>query len=55
MRLDLSPEDVATLEARTEGWIAGLQMAAPSMRGRRDVSGFIKAFSGSQGNVTTII
>jgi len=50
MRLDLSPEDVATLEARTEGWIAGLQMAALSMRGRKDMSGFIKAFSSRQGN-----
>jgi len=38
MRLDLSPQDVAVLEERTEGWIAGLQMAALSMRGRRDVS-----------------
>ena len=47
MKLDLSPEDVAVLEERTEGWIAGLQMAALSMRGREDVSGFIKAFSGS--------
>jgi len=47
MRLDLSPEDVAALEDRTEGWIAGLQMAALSMRGREDVSGFIRAFTGS--------
>ena len=47
MKLDLSPEDVAVLEDRTEGWIAGLQMAALSMRGREDVSGFIRAFSGS--------
>jgi LuxR family maltose regulon positive regulatory protein len=47
MTLDLSAKDVATLEARTEGWIVGLQMAALSMRGRRDVSGFIKAFTGS--------
>jgi LuxR family maltose regulon positive regulatory protein len=47
MGLDLSPEDVAALEARTEGWIVGLQMAALSMRGRRDASGFIKALSGS--------
>ncbi|RLC69514.1 MAG: helix-turn-helix transcriptional regulator, partial [Chloroflexi bacterium] len=34
MRLDLSAEDVAALEDRTEGWIAGLQMAALSMRGQ---------------------
>jgi LuxR family maltose regulon positive regulatory protein len=53
MKLDLSPEDVAALEERTEGWIVGLQMASLAMqarlsiRGRTDVSRFIKAFSGS--------
>ena len=47
MGLDLSAEDVAALENRTEGWIAGLQLAALSMRGRPDVSGFVRAFSGS--------
>jgi len=47
MELGLSTEDITALDARTEGWIAGLQMAALSMRGRRDVTGFIKAFSGS--------
>ncbi|MCH7998450.1 MAG: helix-turn-helix transcriptional regulator [Chloroflexi bacterium] len=46
MGLDLSAADVAALETRTEGWIAGLQLAALSMRGREDVSGFIKAFAG---------
>lgn len=35
------------LEARTEGWIAGLQLAALSMQGVDDLSGFIHAFSGS--------
>ena len=35
------------MEARTEGWIAGLQLAALSMEGRDDVQGFISAFSGS--------
>ncbi len=45
--LNLSPDDVAALEARTEGWIAGLQMAALSMRGQNDVAGFIRAFTGS--------
>ncbi len=45
--LNLSPEDVAALEARTEGWIAGLQMAAVSMRNQEDVAGFIRAFAGS--------
>ena len=33
MGLGLSPEDVTALEARTEGWVAGLQMAALAMRG----------------------
>ena len=47
MGLGLSAGDIAALDARTEGWIAGLQMAALSMQGRQDVSRFIKAFSGS--------
>src|SRR5215210_2780794 len=47
MSLDLSAEDIAALESRTEGWIAGLQLAALSMRGREDVAGFIRAFTGS--------
>ncbi len=46
MGLDLSAEDIAALETRTEGWIAGLQLAALSMRGREDVPGFIRAFAG---------
>ncbi len=44
--LRLSAEDIAALDARTEGWIAGLQMAAISMQGREDVPGFIRAFGG---------
>jgi len=47
MGLDLSDEDVAALEARTEGWIAGLQMAALSMQRQKDIPGFIAAFTGS--------
>jgi len=47
MWLDLSQEDVAALEERTEGWIAGLQMAALSMQGRQDISGFITTFTGT--------
>ena len=46
MGLDLSADDVAALETRTEGWIAGLQLASLSMRGREDVPGFIRAFAG---------
>lgn len=46
MALDLSPEDLAVLDQRTEGWIAGLQLAALSMQGRADVPGFIRDFEG---------
>ncbi|MEZ4503548.1 MAG: LuxR C-terminal-related transcriptional regulator, partial [Dehalococcoidia bacterium] len=45
--LDLSPEDVAALEGRTEGWIAGLQLAALSMQGRDDTQAFVSAFAGN--------
>jgi LuxR family transcriptional regulator, maltose regulon positive regulatory protein len=47
MGLNLSCEQVAALEKRTEGWIAGLQLAALSMQGREDVQGFVSAFTGS--------
>jgi len=47
MGLNLSEENIATLETRTEGWIAGLQLAAISMQGYQDVTGFIKSFTGS--------
>ena len=47
MGFNLSPGDMAALEARTEGWIAGLQLAALSMRDRDDAAGFVQAFSGS--------
>jgi LuxR family maltose regulon positive regulatory protein len=46
MGLNLSAEDIAALETRTEGWIAGLQLAALSMQGSKDVSGFIREFAG---------
>ena len=51
MRLDLSTEDVVLLETRTEGWPAGLQMAALSLPGRADASAFIRAFSASHRHV----
>lgn len=46
MGLGLTANDVATLEERTEGWIAALQLAALSMQGRDDVAGFIAGFAG---------
>jgi ATP/maltotriose-dependent transcriptional regulator MalT len=47
MGLNLSIKDIAALERRTEGWIAGLQLAAVSMQGRKDVTGFVQSFTGS--------
>ncbi len=47
MGLKLSTEDITALESRTEGWIAGLQLAALSMQGDRDSSSFIKSFTGN--------
>src|SRR5438874_4914579 len=47
MGLNLSAQDIAALEARTEGWIAGLQLAALSMQGHKDATGFIRSFTGS--------
>ena len=46
MGLALTVDDVRALEARTEGWIAALQLAALSMQGREDVGGFIATFTG---------
>jgi LuxR family transcriptional regulator, maltose regulon positive regulatory protein len=43
----LSAEEVAELQERTEGWVAGLQLAALALRDRFDTSGFIAAFTGS--------
>ncbi|MDQ1616346.1 MAG: hypothetical protein QOJ60_2285, partial [Actinomycetota bacterium] len=46
MGLQLTAGDVATLEGRTEGWIAALQLAALSMQGRDDMAAFIVGFAG---------
>lgn len=47
MSLGLGADDVAALEARTEGWIVGLQLAALSLRGQAEPSAMVRAFSGS--------
>lgn len=47
MGLNLTNAQIDTLEARAEGWIAGLHLAALSLEGRRDATVFIEAFSGS--------
>jgi LuxR family maltose regulon positive regulatory protein len=47
MGLGLKAADIAVLETRTEGWIAGLQLAALSMKGRANTGDFIQSFAGS--------
>jgi LuxR family transcriptional regulator, maltose regulon positive regulatory protein len=47
MGLTLATHDLSAMEMRTEGWIAGLQLAALSMQGRKDIHGFVSAFTGS--------
>jgi LuxR family maltose regulon positive regulatory protein len=47
MGLPLTSDEVAALEARTEGWIAGLQLAALALRDRADHAGFVATFTGS--------
>lgn len=51
MGLGLSDEEVAAIDARTEGWIASLQMAAISMQRREDIPAFITAFTGTHRHV----
>jgi len=47
MKLRLSPQDVAALESRTEGWVVGLHLAGLSIRDRENPSAFIAGLSGS--------
>jgi LuxR family maltose regulon positive regulatory protein len=47
MKTNLSTEDIKRLDDRTEGWVAGLQMAALSMQKQDDLPGFIQRFTGS--------
>ncbi len=59
LQLDLTPDEVTTLERRTEGWIAGLQLAGIAIKSisrgtkndRSDITGFIQAFGGSHRHV----
>ncbi len=48
MQLDLSPEGLQVLEDKTEGWAAGLQLAALSLRRVENIPAFIRSFSGTQ-------
>lgn len=51
MQIPLSEPDLLLLEQRTEGWVAGLQLAALSMKGHRDLSGVIASLSGDNRHI----
>lgn len=55
MGLPLTTDDLAILETRIEGWIAGLQLAALSMQDRADLRGFIQSFAGSHRYVVSYL
>jgi LuxR family maltose regulon positive regulatory protein len=47
INLGLSPEEIMALQTRTEGWIAGLHLAAISMQRHQDPASLIQSFTGS--------
>jgi len=51
MRLGISGRDISILSSQTEGWIAGLQLAALSMQDRKNLPNFIRTFSGDDRHV----
>jgi len=51
LTLNLSPGDIQALDDRTEGWVAGLQLAALSLQGRDDVSAYIRSFQGTDRHI----
>jgi len=55
MGLHLTAEEITVLEARTEGWVAGLQLAGLSLQRQRDRAGFLAAFAGSHHSLVTYL
>lgn len=55
MALDLSPQDIAAVQKRTEGWIAGLLLAALSLQGHGNVEQFLAEFTGSHRHVADFL
>ncbi len=51
MQLILTEKDISILEERTEGWVAGMQLAGLSMQGRVDISKYIESLSGSHRHI----
>jgi len=55
MRLDISPDDLSVLLGRTEGWPAGLYLAALSLRNREDKHDFVASFGGSDRYIVDLL
>ncbi|MBA4368025.1 MAG: hypothetical protein C0403_10370 [Desulfobacterium sp.] len=55
MKLGLDDDDITILEERSEGWIAGLQLAALSIQSQKDKKRFISSFKGSHNFITTYL
>ncbi len=53
--LDLAPRDLAELASRTEGWPAGVVLAALSLRGRADPANFVRRFTGSNRHIADLL
>ncbi len=51
MDLNLTPEEISSLDTLSEGWVAGLQMAAISLKGRKDPSDFIRSLNMSNRDI----
>jgi LuxR family maltose regulon positive regulatory protein len=51
MDLELTADEVSALETRTEGWVAGLQLVALSMRDRADTQGFVRSLTGTHRHI----
>jgi len=51
MGLHLSGQQIASLDTHTEGWVAGLQLAALSLQGRTDIENFLATFTGSHRHI----
>ncbi len=55
MGLHLTRDEIAVLETRTEGWVAGLKLAGLSLQRQRDRAGFLAAFAGSHHALVTYL
>lgn len=53
--VELAADHVKALTTRTEGWAAGVQLAALSLRGRDDAAEFVRRFAGNERNIADFL